>query len=279
MWFLFAVLSGLFYTGSQLISRHVLKGGKDPWAFSFYFSLIGALVTLPFMLLDLRLPSEGKLYLFMFLAGIFIVVHNYLMFKSQNFLEPSLQGAILKLRLVWVLLLSIILLSESLTPYKIVGTVFAFLAGIVVVGRFGKNNQLKGIVLVVMATILYSCLFILNKFLLDDFNAQSITFFVFLFPTFINFGVMPDRINRITKLIKSDFKFVVIACIFGAFANLTMNKALSLGEASKVLVIIESFLIALLAGEKIFLKEKGGLFIKLIAVLLATAGAILIRMN
>lgn len=279
MWFSFAILSGLFYTGSQLISRHVLKGGKDSWAFSFYFSFVGAIVSFPFMLMDLKLPHSIGLYAVMLFTGFFIVGHNYLIFKAQNYLEPSLQGAILKFRLVWVFALGVILLSESITAYKVIGTILAFLAGVVVVGKFGKRNYLKGITLVIFSTILYSSLIILNKYLLEDFNAASLTFFIFFFPTIINYIVMPQRQSRITSLSKSDFKFVILSCIFGAFANLAMNEALDLGEASKVLVIIESFLIVILAGEKIFLKEKGSFLTKLIAVGLATAGGILIRIS
>ncbi|MCX6816821.1 MAG: hypothetical protein NTZ93_03080 [Candidatus Beckwithbacteria bacterium] len=47
MWLIWALISGLFYTGDNLITRYILKGNKDAWAFSFYFSFIGALVSLP----------------------------------------------------------------------------------------------------------------------------------------------------------------------------------------------------------------------------------------
>jgi uncharacterized membrane protein len=58
-----------------------------------------------------------------------------------------------------------------------------------------------------------------------------------------------------------------------------MNYALSLGEASKTLVIIESFLVVTLIGEHLFLKERDSLSVKIIAVILATLGAVLIRLS
>ena len=90
---------------------------------------------------------------------------------------------------------------------------------------------------------------------------------------------MPHVFQRITKIVKEDGKLVFLACGLGALANLALNQGLSLNAASSVLVIIESFLVVTLVGEHIFLKEKEQVWVKVIAVLLATAGAILIRLS
>lgn len=90
---------------------------------------------------------------------------------------------------------------------------------------------------------------------------------------------MPDAANRIIQLARNDGYPVIIACILGAFANLAMNYALSIGEASKVLVIIESFLVITLIGEHLVLKEKTFLLTKIVTVILAIIGAILMRLG
>lgn len=90
---------------------------------------------------------------------------------------------------------------------------------------------------------------------------------------------MPNSLKRITKMMQESKLSVILACALGAFANLTMNYALTLGEASKVLVIIEAFLIITLVGEHIFLKEKDHLITKIIAAIIVVAGAILIRLS
>ncbi|MCR4329348.1 MAG: DMT family transporter [Candidatus Roizmanbacteria bacterium] len=133
--------------------------------------------------------------------------------------------------------------------------------------------------MVFSSTIFYAIVIILYKYLFQTFNSQSLTFFIFLFPMLINLLVMPNSINRIVTLAKTDGKFVFIACALGGFANLAMNYALSIGEVSRVLVIIESFLIVTLVGEHLVLKEKKNLAIKLVAVILAIMGAVLIRIG
>jgi drug/metabolite transporter (DMT)-like permease len=279
MWIWLAVLSGIFYTISGLVTRHILKGNKDAWAFSFYFSFIGAITSLPFMMVKPNYPSDLIPWLILIGVAVLIVIQNLLNFKSSNTLEASILGSVLKLRLVWVLLIGIFLLHESMTLTKIIGTIITFIAGLIIVAKFKSSSSFKGIGYAISSTIFYAIVIGLYKILFQSFNSQTLTFFIFLFPSIINLIIMPHSIARIIRIFHENGLYVIIACLFGGFANLAMNQALAIGEASRVLVIIESFLILTLVGENLVLKESHNLFIKIIAVVLATSGAVLIRMN
>lgn len=280
MWLIFAITAGFLYTGSNLITRHILKKEKnDTWAFSFYFSAVGALVALPFMLTNIKVPTNLSSWFLMLLVGILIVIQNLFNFASAKYLPPSISGSITKFRLIWVMLLGIIILEESSSFLKIIGTLLTVISGIIVMKKFSKPRDLKGIYYALAATIFYAVVIILYKFLFAFFNSQSLTFFIFFIPMLINLIIMPNSIKRVARLATTDFKTVFISCFLGGLANLAMNEGLLLGEASKVLVLIESFLIVSLIGEHIFLKEKENLVTKIIAVILATFGAVLIRLS
>lgn len=280
MWLIFALLAGIFYTISGLITRNVLKrDNNDAWAFSFYFSAVGALVSLPFMLSEPKMANQIQPWLLMIGVGILIVIQNLLSFASSKYISPSVGGSITKFRLVWVMLLGIIILHESSNAFKIVGTLLTVASGIIIMRKFLKPKDIKGIIYTFVATIFYAIVIVLYKFLFSSFNSQSLTFFIFFIPMLINLIIMPNSIKRICALAKNNFKMVFLGCTLGGLANLAMNKGLSLGEASKVLVIIESFLVVTLIGEHFFLKERENLFIKIVAVILATTGAILIRIS
>jgi drug/metabolite transporter (DMT)-like permease len=280
MWLIYALTSGLLYTGSNLITRHILKKEKnDAWVFSFYFSAVGALVALPFMLINIKIPSNTSSWLLMLVVGILIVIQNLFNFASSKYLTPSINGSITKFRLVWVMILGIIILGESSSALKIIGTFLTIASGIIVMKKFSKPKDLRGVFYAFVATIFYAVVITLYKFLFSSFNSQSLTFFIFFIPMIINLIIMPNSIKRITKLATTDFKLVFIGCFLGGLANLAMNEGLLLGEASKVLVLIESFLIIALIGEHILLREKDYLITKIVAVILATAGAILIRLS
>jgi len=280
MWLFFALLSGFFYTGSNLITRHILKKDKnDAWAFSFFFSAVGALVSLPFMLLQPKIGTEIQPWFIMLLVGILIVIQNLLNFASSKYLSPSISGSITKFRLVWVMVLGIIILHESSHIFKITGTLFTVISGIIIMKKLSRPKDIKGVIYAFEATIFYAIVIILYKYLFSSFNSQSLTFFIFFIPMILNLFIMPNSIKRIQALAKNNYKMVFFGCALGGLANLAMNQGLSLGEASKVLVIIESFLVVTLIGEHILLKERKNLIIKVIAVISATIGAILIRIS
>lgn len=279
MWFIYSLISGAFYTGSGLLTRYVLKNKKDAWAFSFYFSAVGALVSLPFMLANFKIASSLQPWLLMTLVGLLIVLQNFLNFTSSNYLEASLSGTVTKLRLAWIFLLGTIFLHKAFSFSKLLGTILTLAASLIIIKKFSLPHKLKGIYLAIASTFAYAIVILLYKFLFSSFNSVSLTFFIFLIPTILNLFFMPKAFVRIHRIFCEDGKAVILACALGAFANLAMNQALSIGEITKVPVIIESFLIITLVGEHLFLKEKQHLKTKLIAVALALAGALLIKLN
>lgn len=231
------------------------------------------------MISSLKVAHSFSLWILLILAGVLIVIQNLLIFKSTNFLEPSVQGIITKFRLVWVFIFGLIFLGEHFSVMKLVGTVLTILAGLLLVKKFKKVQSTQGIVLAFISTIFYAVIIVFYKYLFTEFNSSSLTFFIFFIPAVINVFIMPNSLKRITKMMQESKLSVILACALGAFANLTMNYALTLGEASKVLVIIEAFLIITLVGEHIFLKEKDHLITKIIAAIIVVAGAILIRLS
>lgn len=278
MWLFWAILSGILFTGSNLVSRHVLKKNKDAWAYSFFFSLVGALVTLPFFIQNPLVTTKSNYWVFMILVAAFAVLHNLLVFKANNYIEVSISESITKFRLVWIFILSTFLLNESFNWLKLLGTIFIVLSGILMVVKFRKVGSLKGIGMAFLATFVYAGAIISYKYLLEEFSVASVTFFVFFVPTILNSILMPKFISRVKTLVRTDGKWLLIGCGLGGLANLTMTAGINSGEVSKVPVIIEAFLLIALVGERLFLKEKSNLFTKLIVTLLTVIGAVLIKL-
>jgi drug/metabolite transporter (DMT)-like permease len=277
MWLVFAAAAGVFYSCESLLHRFLLRDQKDAWAFSFFYSFIGAAIALPFMLAAPQLPGEALPWLLAVLVGLLIVAHNLLVFKSSNYLEASIVGSLAKIRFVWIFVLGIVFLDSSFSWPKLLGVVITIAAGVVIIHSFKRPKSLTGVALVLGATVFNALIVILTKYLLDSFNVASLTFFVTFLPAAIfNFLLMPRALARTKNLFKTDWRVICAACGLGAFANLALNKALSLHEASSVVIIGEVFLVLVLAGEHIILKEKEHLWIKLLSILLAIGGAMLI---
>lgn len=269
----------MLYTVEGLLQRHFLRRQKDAWAFSFFYSLVGTIVSLPFMLADPKLPSTPLPWVMAIVVGLLIVGNNLLLFKAANHIEASLSGTLLKLKFVWIFALSVLLLGYAFTFWKLFGVILTIAAGLILMHRFKKPESSYGITLVILATILNALVIIASKYLLDYFNAPSLTFFATFLPALIlNFMLMPRARQRIQSMFKADWEVVFGICAVGAFANLALNMALSLHEPTGVIVISEVFLIMVLAGEHLFLKEKEHAWVKLASVVLAILGAIFIQL-
>jgi drug/metabolite transporter (DMT)-like permease len=280
MWLLLAALTGVLYTCEGLLQRFFLRSQKDAWAFSFFYSLVGTVISFPFMLSDPKVPTTLAPWLLAMLIGIIIVGHNLLIFKASNHLEISLIGALTKLRLVWVFGLGMVFLGVSFSFASLFGTILTMLAGLVIIHKFKRPTSSYAIYLVLVATVLNASIIILSKYLLDSFNAVSLTFFATFLPaTIFNFILMPNAASRITKIFKDDWRIVLLTCGLGSLANLALNQALSLNDANSVIVISEVFLILTLVGEHILLKEKDQPWVKFASILLAIGGAILIQLQ
>jgi drug/metabolite transporter (DMT)-like permease len=277
-WLMLTLLAGLFYTGESLLNRYLLRAQRDAWAFSFFYSLIGTIISLPFMLASPRLPHTPWPWLLAAVMGLLIVAHNGLLFRASGLLEASLVGALSKLRLIWVLILSVVLLGEAFSWLKLAGTVLAMAAGWLVIRHIKRPGSAEGVVLVLIVTVFNAAIIILSKYLLGYFNAPSLTFFASFLPAAIlNFILMPRAVSRIPALFRDHWRPVVLACALGAFANLALNQALSLHDAAGIVVISEVFLVMVLVGEHLVLKEREYLWIKAVSVTLAVAGAVLIQ--
>jgi drug/metabolite transporter (DMT)-like permease len=279
MWFSIALISGSLYTISSLLTRYLLKGNKDSWAFSFFFSAIGALTALPFAMQSISLPKEIWPWFLLIFIGFLIVTQNYLSFSASNYIEASISGAITKFRILWVFILGLIFSQELLTINKTIGIICTLGAGLLIIGTIPKSHSWKGSMFAITATVVYAIVILLYKPLFTIISSNVLTFFIFFIPAVLNLLLMPNSIPRIKKYMKTNPRIIILTCIVGGLANLTMNYALSIGESSKVLVIIESFLVMVLCGEQLFLKEKSYVWQKIAAVFLATAGAIMMRIG
>lgn len=276
MWFIFSALAGLLYTGESLLQRHFLRKQKDAWAFSFFYSLVGTIVSFPFMLASPVLPNSIGPWLGVLFVGLLVVGNNLLLFKAANHIEASVIGTLFKLKFVWIFVLSIILLGTAFEWTKLGGVILTIAAGFIIMHRF-KRRSTTGIYLVLMATIFNALIIIASKYLLDYFNASSLTFFASFLPALLlNFILMPRATSRVRSMFRTDWKVVFGICAVGAAANLALNQALSLHDATSVIIISEVFLVLILAGEHLVLKEKEQLWVKLGSIVLAVAGAVMI---
>ncbi len=278
-WFIYALLSALFYTIAGILTRKLLKGNKDAWAYSFWFSFIGAIIVSPFLLSEKNFTNNPTAWTMIILMISFVVLHNYLKNKAVNFISPSIQGAVGRLRMVWIFFLDVLVLGESFSAIKLIGLFFAVSAGLLLYQNLKNTKSARGIYLELAATIIYAFIITSYSYFFKHFSVMQLTFLVLAFGAIINVIMMPDWKNRSKKIFTKDYKLIISSSVFAAFGYLFLNNALNTGEQSTIIVTTESFLVITFFAEYLYLKEKDLALKKIIAVILAIIGAILVQIT
>ncbi len=285
-----ALIAGALYTGSNLVARKVLKDGSDAWSYSFIFSSIGLIVTLPLLLVEYlaaafnnteRLSEsaghEPSLLILVVIAmGLIVVAHNAALFSANNYISPSVNGSIYKLRLIWLALIGTVFFQESLTDGLKLGTLLVVASGVILAGGMKGKKSLLGITLVAAASVFYAVGLSASKFLLTDLTSLQVTTLVFAVPAALNLPIIYRRRERFLALWQKHKKLVLMGGVLGAFANICVFAALATENISVVPLLIEAFLVVTFAGEIIILRERENLKLKLLAVALSILGSILV---
>ncbi len=125
----------------------------------------------------ISLKAIRKNLKFLIFSGAAIGIHWICLFEAYQYTTIAIATLCYYLAPVFVILASPLLLKEKLTPAKIGCVALSLFGMILVVGVFGTENQsgsgVKGIVLGLIAALLYATVVILNKYLKEIESVET----------------------------------------------------------------------------------------------------------
>jgi len=238
-----AVLVQLLYGLNYTFAKGILNEGYMGPA-----ALVVARVTIScllFWLISFFLPKERiarRDFLRFGVVAIFGVVVNMLLFlKGLELTSPIHAASIMTIVPVIILILSYVILKETITKLKILGVFLAF-TGALVLTLYGKSvraadNVLLGNAFIFINAISYSIYVILIKQLTSRYHPLTFIRWLFLFGSFmvLPFGypeVQDITLSKYTPYVYGSIGFVVLGATFGTY--LLNPLALSKLKASTV---------------------------------------------
>ena len=271
LWLIPAIIAALT-DGTKDFLNKIVMIKEDPYVFAFIENFIATLLFIP-VFLTAKAPTNNIVYLFILISSIIwvliVVIGNY----SYKYTEVSLRAPISQVRILFLLLMSTLFLSEKLTLNKGIGTLLIF-SGLVIL-RFKKGKldfKHKGIQLTMLTAFLVALVAIFDKLALNNANPEFVSFFVYLIPASILLFFTLKKKKEFRSIIKNQYRVVLSASVLGAVFYYSSLKAYSLIDVSTVFPIIKtSALITVLLGI-IFLKERQNMLRKIIATLIILAG-------
>ncbi len=271
---IFAILAAIS-DGTKDFFHRVVMIKEDPYVYGFIQNVIATLLFIP-LFLSVKFPTNNIVYLFILLSALawvgIAIIGNY----SYKYTEVSLRAPISQIRIIILLILSMLFLSEKLTLNKGIGTLLIFIGLFVLRFKGGKFDiKNKGIQLTVLTACLVALAAIFNKIALHYTVPEFQGFLIYLIPTVILFFFLKGKKKKFRSLFKNQWKIVLFGSVLGAAFTYLSLKAYALADVSTIFPIIKtSALITVLLGI-IFLKEKQ-ILRKIIATTIVLIGIIFI---
>lgn len=275
-------LGAAFSSGVERIFRRHVAVKVDPVSYAFMFALIASLVLLPFFLSDFEIPSQPIAWGFLIITGLIWTIVQFFMFRAYQTLEASIAAPISKVKVLIALVLSIILLKETLNFEKVAGTLIIF-AGLIFLSHKKGGRAIdfknKGLYYLLGSVTFVALAIVVQKVGLNYLNIGTYAFSNYLIPMliFLPFFLM-KKVSIKEKFGNRIWPLALTAILSATYSYLILF-ALTFAEASVVIPIAELSSLVAVFGGIIFLKERGHISKKIFSTIIILAGAALVAIS
>lgn len=281
LWLGLVIISILALSILTILQRVLMKDDKsDPVAFSIVFQLLtGVIVGVYALFHGISFPT----HFLSFLPNISIMIilyalANIMLFKSLQKIEASEFTILFVSSTFWTILGAVLFLHETFTLHQVIGAVFIALSIVIIFARKHRFVIQKEHIFSLIAALAFGLAFVNDAYLLNYFEVNSYTAFAFIMPPLGIWLLNTRKTKEIMQYVKGkNKKNILITALLQAIATVSIYTAYSIGHNAAVtgsLYKLSTVMIVILGV--IFLKERDHLGKKILGVLLACIGAILL---
>lgn len=276
IWLIWALVSA-FSDGIKRILHRVIMIDESPYSYALIENILTSFVFIPILITEFTIPSGIFPWLLVLFSSFIWTIIALVGFNAYKFTPISLKEPISQSRLIFLLILSIILLSEIITFRKILGTLIIFIGIIILTYHkkriFGRLSD-KGVQLTFISAFLFAFVNIIDKTAMRYFTAGMFGFLVYLIPGLLLLLFIKKRTVQTKKLIKNKWNFILFVIILGAVFYYSKLKAYTLADVSLVFPIIRMGTLISVLGGILFLNEKEEIFKKVLSSVIIMIGVI-----
>lgn len=273
---LFALGAAIVQGTCKIITRSVLIK-EDPLTFAFIFNILGAIIFFPFFIVSSFLPTDNKAWIILAISSVLWAITTYIAFYVYKMLEVSIKTTIDRTRLIFILLIAVIFLGESLTLNKVAGIALILIGAITVSYHKEKlKHRMKWILLCIVTAILSSAAYICDKYAMGFFSASSYVFYSHFFPGLLILPFFIYRRKSFTDIFVSNGKSVIAVVALDCLGYFLLLMSFKMIEASIAVPIMECMFIVSVLGGIIFLKEREEIGKKVVSMIIALVGVLIL---
>lgn len=273
------ILAGILWGIISIFLKNLAGAGLSSLQIMFIRAALSAFLMMFFLLLKNKELLKFKIKdIWMFIGTGVISLTFFTICYFTTILEVGTSIAVILLYTspIFILIMSLFLFGEKLTPVKIIALIATFAGCILVSGiAGGEQISIKGFFIGICAGFGYALYSIFSRYALRKYNSLTVTFYTFVFSSislipFIHITSIPSMVTpKITFLA---FGIALICTVLPYILYTYGLTGLETGKAA-ILVTVEP-LVGTLVG--IFLWKENITFVKLFGIILILTAIIIL---
>jgi drug/metabolite transporter (DMT)-like permease len=280
-WQMYVAIGVFLFSTNSLLHRILMKDVKsDPYAQTLAFYGLGGIIALviaiarggfQYRILTDQIPYFAVMAVFCTLAPI-------LAFRAYREIEASEATILFSSQRLWMVFGSFLILHESFSIRKVIGTVVILMGISFAIWRKQKFVINRGLVYALLAAFSYAVADIASFFILRNFDVPSLSVYICFIPVVALIILKPAALKKLTYYLKPTYAAAITIVSFNdTLASLAVYYAYQTGRNSAQISplmatqILLSVFLAIL-----FLKERDHIINKIVGALVVIAGVLLI---
>lgn len=281
-WFILSLSGSILHSFVGIFQKIGLKDKEsDPVAFASYYQFLLALFILPLVVIGgVNFPLNPIVWFWTGVSVSFLTAAGFMLFRAIKVTEISQVIIFNSTRPIWIFVGGIILFKEQLTLLKFLG-IFLITGALLLI--YWKRDGIKfgyPHLLALGQAAAVSVAALCDRYLINFYSPPLYQFITTFSPAVLMLFLKPSAIPKLKSFIKLNRRhlLILLAALFFTGASLLILYAYkSGGEVSRVYPIYQtSALLTVLLGI-ILLGEKENWRRKLIGIIIAISGVLLIK--
>jgi drug/metabolite transporter (DMT)-like permease len=279
-WQLLTVISVLSLSVSVILQRTLMYRYKiDPFAYAVVFQgIVGVLLMVVALLAGFELPGIGAVIIPAIIAVVFYGLGHIVYAKTLQGVEASAFSVLFATQAIWIMVLGIVLLGESLTVLQIVGSILIFVG----VGFLVKNLlsifKDKGTLLGLLTGLMFGIAIASWSYVGRYTDTLSWAAVSFVGTALVALLARPKSVKKMKPLLKPKVLVaLMLLAIFYGGGSLAMLFAYKEGSFAIISPLRQvSIIITVLLALAFLPQERNRIGRKLLAALICVVGVVLI---
>jgi len=272
---LYLVFAVLYNQTFKINTRNMKKAG----ALTVLIEGLAGLIILIFMpLLEIKFPSDLKVYIFLGIAIIFYAIYDRLATSVRRGIEASTYSIIKQLSTVFMIIAGLVFFKEPFILNKVIGAFLIVISNVLVFYKKDNFKLDKYVLLGIGANIFYTAALFIDVNLSDSFNLPFYVATTLIVPALLIALFERIKPKDIINEFKNGNKIAIVATAVSWGVMIFFQlRAYQLGKVTVVAPLCSLTVILNVIVAYLFLGEKSSLLKKIIASILIIISVLLIK--